>query len=436
MTTTDNPHARLHFGVFYPGVGGAVWDDPAFDDHTQFETFVRVIRTAERGLFTAFFFGEGLRLREHLGSFLDIDIAGRPDSQTHLAALASITHRIGLVATQNATYHEPHDLAKRLATLDLLSDGRAAWNVVTTDNAWTGENFRRGGYLAHEDRYTHAADTVAAVKAIWQGRIDRRGEPTRVRNGSYRLDAELHLSPSPQGSPVIFQAGASDEGRQLAAQHADVIYSRFTQLEPALEFAADIRRRTLAAGRPADAVKILAGARIVVGDTDADADEKAAWLLQRSWTDRKVLTYLERVWGTSLADYSPDGPLPEIEPVIEAISVTGGNTALKKDDPRSIVARWRALAAERGFTIRQLVLHLNTERAITGSVSRVADHLTRHIREGAVHGFNIGLNQVPTGLDDIVNLIVPALQDRGVYPTAYQGDTLRGNLASDLRAAA
>ena len=151
------PTGQLAFGVFFQGVNSStIWRLPSSGDQVAWESFETLIRTAERGKFAAFFLGEGLRLREHRGVPFELDVAGRPDAQTLLAALAAVTKDIGLVATQNTTYNDPVDLARRLQTLDLLSAGRAGWNIVTTDNAWTGENFRRGGYLDHADRYTHA----------------------------------------------------------------------------------------------------------------------------------------------------------------------------------------------------------------------------------------------------------------------------------------
>lgn len=167
-TPTRRPDAHVHFGVFFQGVNHhTVWSDAESGSQIDPASFERVIRTAERGLFDAFFLGEGLRLRESHGHLHDLDVVGRPDALTELAALAAITSRIGLVATQNATYNDPADLARRLGSLDVLSAGRAAWNIVTTDNAWTGENFRRGGYLDHADRYVRAEEFVRAAQAIW-----------------------------------------------------------------------------------------------------------------------------------------------------------------------------------------------------------------------------------------------------------------------------
>ena len=162
------PSGQLQLGIFFQGVNsGTVWKTAESGSQTDFESFRRIAQTAERGLFAAFFLGEGLRLREHLGRPHALDVVGRPDAQTMLAALAAVTTSIGLVATQNTTYNDPADLAHRLSTLDLLSGGRAAWNIVTTDNAWTGANFRRGGYLDHADRYVHAEAFVETAKRIW-----------------------------------------------------------------------------------------------------------------------------------------------------------------------------------------------------------------------------------------------------------------------------
>jgi alkanesulfonate monooxygenase SsuD/methylene tetrahydromethanopterin reductase-like flavin-dependent oxidoreductase (luciferase family) len=281
MTRTDpddvpRPDAQLHLGVFFQGVNyWTIWSDPASGSQISPESYRRVAQTAERGLFDAFFLGEGLRLREVGGRIHDLDVAGRPDAITQLSALAAVTDRIGLVSTTNTTFNEPADLARRLSGLDLLSDGRAGWNVVTTDNAWTGENFRRGGYLDHADRYKRAEQFLAAARAIWDGGT----ETVRVRSEQFSIDVPPTLPRSRQGHPVIFQAGDSGEGRDFAARNADVIFSAHgTDFDDALAFADDIRARLRTAGRPEDDLRILPGTSIVVGETAAEAEEKAAWV--------------------------------------------------------------------------------------------------------------------------------------------------------------
>jgi alkanesulfonate monooxygenase SsuD/methylene tetrahydromethanopterin reductase-like flavin-dependent oxidoreductase (luciferase family) len=181
---------QVHLGVFFTGVGPQlIWADPSCASHHAIETFTDVVQILERGLFDAFFLGEGLRVRENRGKVFDLDVSGRPDAITQLAALAAVTDRIGLVATQNATYNYPADLARRLASLDYISGGRAGWNIVTTDNAWTGENFRHGGWLPHERRYERATQFVEAAKELWES--DPGGAPVDVSTDLVRFRSGL-----------------------------------------------------------------------------------------------------------------------------------------------------------------------------------------------------------------------------------------------------
>ncbi|MFD8820611.1 LLM class flavin-dependent oxidoreductase, partial [Streptomyces sp. NPDC059627] len=287
MTRTDpldvpRPHAQLHFGVFFQGVNHwTIWSAPDSGSQIDPASFRRVAQTAERGLFDAFFLGEGLRLREVDGRIHDLDVAGRPDAITQLAALAAVTRRIGLVSTSNSTFNEPADLARRLSGLDLLSQGRAGWNVVTTDNAWTGANFRRGGYLDHADRYRRADEFLTVARALWDGWDDKAvassvaapawSVPGAVRRVSHRgaqfdVDLAPTLPRSAQGHPVIFQAGDSGEGRDFAARTADVIFSAHgNDFDDARAFAEDIRRRLPAGGRAAAHRRLLPRPAISVG---------------------------------------------------------------------------------------------------------------------------------------------------------------------------
>ncbi|MFE6709529.1 NtaA/DmoA family FMN-dependent monooxygenase [Streptomyces sp. NPDC057695] len=448
MTRTDpadvpRPDAQLHFGVFFQGVNHwTIWSDPSSGSQIDPASFLRVARTAERGLFDAFFLGDGLRLRESGGGVHELDVAGRPDSITQLSALAAATERIGLVSTSNTTYNEPGDLARRLSGLDLLSGGRAGWNVVTTHNAWTGENFRRGGFLDHADRYRRAEEFLSTARAVWNGwsegavadSVDARswsvpGAVGRVRSQGAHVDVDLvpTLPRSAQGHPVIFQAGDSGEGRDFAARQADVVFSAHgTDFDEALAFAEDVRRRLRAAGRAEDALRILPGTEIVIGATEKEAEEKQRWVRGEQVTPAVALGIASRLWGIDLSGRDADGPLPGEEPVVVRDTGTFGTRWV--EDPREVVAVWRAKAEANGWSLRETVIELGPQRGHAGTPAGLAERFARFVRHGAVDGFNVSPYLVPDGLDDIVELLVPELQERGVYRSAYTGTTLREHL--------
>ncbi|MFE9249083.1 NtaA/DmoA family FMN-dependent monooxygenase [Streptomyces sp. NPDC007088] len=444
--TEQNPSPQLHLGVFYTGVGPQlVWSDPQAPSHTAVETFVEIARLLERGLFDAFFLGEGLRVRENRGKVFDLDAAGRPDAITQLSVLAAATERIGLVATQNTTYNYPADLARRLASLDLLSEGRAGWNIVTTDNAWTGANFRHGGWLEHERRYERAGQFVEAAKALWaswdpdavaaDGQAADWARPGSVRpverdTDLVRLRATATVPGSRQGRPVLFQAGDSDGGRELAARHADVVFSANTEYGKAVAYAADLRDRLARHGRSPNSLRILPGASVVLGDTPAEAREKAEWVRGEQINGPRALAFLEQYWGTDLSAYDPDGPLPDIEPSEEELDPSRGTIPIERRSGKlALIQKWRDLAAERGLSIRELALEVSPGHpSFVGTPASVADEWTRYVRTRAVDGFNIVPHLLPDSVADIVDKLVPQLQERGVYRTEYRGSTLREHL--------
>ncbi|MGI5240590.1 LLM class flavin-dependent oxidoreductase [Dactylosporangium sp. CA-139066] len=426
---------RLHLGLFFTGVGpNLLWTRPDFAPHTHIDTFVHVARTLERGLFDAFFLGDGLRVRENRGAVHDLDVAGRPDGITQLAALAGATGRIGLVATQNTTYNYPADLARRLAGLDRISGGRAGWNIVTTDNAWTGANFRHGGWLPHERRYERAGQFVEAAKALWSG---APGATVEWDTDLVRLRAPAFGPSSPQGRPVLFQAGDSPGGRELAARHADVVFSANTDFDKAVAYAADLRSRLAAHGRPAGAVRILPGASVVLGDTPAEAQERARWIRDEQTTGPRAIAYLEQFWGKDLSGYDPDGPLPDIEPTDAELDPSRGTIPIElRTGKLERVRQWRALAAERNLSIRQLVIEITPlHPSFVGTPGQVADEWARYAEAGAVDGFNILPQLLPGTVEDIVDRLVPQLQERGLYRTEYEGTTLREHLGLPAPAA-
>jgi FMN-dependent oxidoreductase (nitrilotriacetate monooxygenase family) len=430
--------------VFFQGVNHTtIWSEPSSGSQIAPRTYLQVAQTAERGLFDAFFLGEGLRLREVDGKIHDLDIAGRPDAITQLAALAGQTRRIGLVSTSNVTFNEPADLARRLSGLDLLSGGRAGWNVVTTDNAWTGANFRRAGWLDHADRYRRAEQVLRTARAIWQGWDDKPfggnahapswalpGAVSRVEIHGDLVDIEAvpTLPRSAQGHPIIFQAGDSSEGRDFAARNADVIFSAHgSDFDDALAFANDIRARLRTAGRDEDDLRILPGTQIVIGRTEQEAEEKAEWVRRQQVSPATALALAGLIWNRDLSDYDPDGPLPSEEPAAPDDSGAFGAGRIK--DAQATVASWRQTSEANGWSLRETVIRLGRRAGgHVGTPGAMADKFAHFVRHGALDGFNVSPYIVPHGLDDIVDFLVPELQERGLYPAEYQGTTLREHL--------
>ncbi|MEU6613712.1 MULTISPECIES: NtaA/DmoA family FMN-dependent monooxygenase [Streptomyces] len=417
----------MHLAAHFPGVNNTtVWADPRSRSQIDFSSFEQLARTAERGKFDFFFLAEGLRLREHNGRIHDLDVVGRPESLTVLNALAAVTERLGLAATVNATFNEPYELARRLATLDHLSGGRAAWNVVTSSDAFTGENFRRGGYLDRADRYTRAAEFVATARELWDSWTpDGESRPFAHEGPQFTISGEFTVPRSPQGHPVVIQAGDSSEGREFAASAADIIFTRHGTLEAGRDFYADVKGRLAAYGREADSLKIMPGVTVVVGDNDAEAQEKAAEIRRQQVSPQNAILAAEQIWGTDLSAYDPDGPLPDIDPVPDS-GITRGR--VRHGDPVSIVARWRALAEAKGLSLRGTVIETTTRQSFIGSPRTVAAELTAFVDQRAADGFILVPHLTPGGLDDVVDRVVPLLQESGAFRSEYTGSTLRSHL--------
>ncbi|MFE9727063.1 NtaA/DmoA family FMN-dependent monooxygenase [Streptomyces sp. NPDC005794] len=418
---------QMHLAAHFPGVNSTtVWTDPRSRSQIDFTSFEHLARTAERGKFDFFFLAEGLRLREHNGRIHDLDVVGRPESLTVLNALAAVTDRLGLAATVNATFNEPYELARRLATLDHLSAGRAAWNVVTSSDAFTGENFRRGGYLDRADRYTRAAEFVAAARELWDSWTpDGSSRPFSHSGQHFDISGEFTVPRSPQGHPVVIQAGDSGEGREFAASAADVIFTRHGTLEAGRIFYADVKARLAKYGRdPAD-LKIMPGVTVVVGDTDAEAQQKAAEIRRQQVSPQNAILALEQVWGRDLSSYDPDGPLPGIDPDPDSDLVQG---RVRVADPFSVAAKWRALSDAKGLSIRQTVIESTARQSFIGSPETVAAELEEFVTTDAADGFILVPHLTPGGLDDFVDRVVPLLQERGAFRSEYTGSTLRSHL--------
>ncbi|MFC9324463.1 NtaA/DmoA family FMN-dependent monooxygenase [Kitasatospora sp. NPDC057015] len=437
---TPVPVKQIHLAAQLPSVQHTVvWSDPRAGSQIAFDSFARLARTAERGRFDFFFLSEGLRLREHKGQVHDLDVVGRPESLTVLSALSAVTTHLGLAATVNSTFNEPYEVARRLATLDHLSGGRAAWNVVTSHDAFTGENFRRGGFLDEADRYTRAAEFLQAARVLWDSwrpgdfRTDAAsGEFIGAGAGGFEhrgrhfdIAGRFSTPPGPQGHPVIIQAGDSPEGREFAASDADVIFSRHGDPAGGRAFYRDVKRRLAAYGRAPGDLKIIPSVSYVLGDTAAEAAERAAEIARAQVGPQTALMLLEAAWGRDLSGYDPDGPLPDIDPLPDG--VTEGHSQFRKGREET-VRRWRRIAEAGGLSIRGLVTEVSARPTFVGTPRQVADAMNEFVQSDAADGFIFAPHLVPDGLDDLVDKVVPLLQEMGVHRTEYTGGTLRDHL--------
>jgi FMN-dependent oxidoreductase (nitrilotriacetate monooxygenase family) len=437
------PPKQVHLAVHFPGVNNTtVWSDPQAGSHIEFSSFAHLARTAERAQMDFFFLAEGLRLREHRGLIHDLDVVGRPDTFTVLAALAAVTDRIGLSGTINSTFNEPFEVARQFASLDHLSAGRAAWNVVTSSDAFTGANFRRGGFLPHAERYARAREFVQTVRELWDtwppdaiaadpegGRfLAAPGVGGFAHHGAqFDIAGRFGVPRSPQGQPVIFQAGDSDDGRDFAASTADCIFSRHGTLEDGQAFYTDIHERMARAGRPDDELKILPAAMFVLGDTDADAQENAAVIRRQQVSGATAILFLEQVWNRDLSDLDPDGPLPAFGPDLDGDKTTQGRTNAYPD-ALATARRWRERAEAKHLSIRDLMIEVTTRAMFVGSPATVAAQIDRYVQEDAADGFILVPHITPGGLDEFADTVIPLLQEQGHYRTAYEGTTLRDHL--------
>lgn len=431
---------QIHLAAHFPGVNNTtVWNDPHSGSQIDFSSFEYFGRTAEKGLFDYVFLAEGLRLREHRGRIHGRDVVGRPNTLSVLAALAAVTDHVGLVGTLNTTFNEPYELARELATLDWLSAGRAGWNAVTSSDAFHGANFRRGGFLDHADRYTRAAEFAELAKKLWDswaegdvvadaaaGEYLRAGAPARVRHSGaqFDVDAVFDVPRSPQGRPVIVQAGDSADGRDFGAAHAEVIFSLHTEFDDARTFYDDVKGRLAAGGRDEESLKILPAASFVIGDTAEEAEERSREIARQQVRPEVALTYVEQVWGRDLSGYDPDGPLPETDPDTGAESDHGW--ANRHAAVRRRIASLRELSESENLSIREVVIRLTARHTFVGTPAHIAAEIDRYVQGRATDGFTIVGHLTPHGLDEFADRVVPLLQERGSYRQAYEdGATLR-----------
>ena len=399
------------------------------DANFNLRHLVRFIQALERARFDAFFMADHLAvLNMPVQALRRSATVSSFEPLTLLSALAMVTERIGLIATASTTFDEPYHIARRFASLDHISAGRAGWNVVTTANPDAALNFGLTEHAEHDERYRRAREFQAVVTGLWDSWaddawlrdqasgvffdpdkmhvLDHRGEHLSVRG-------PLNIARPVQGWPVIVQAGASEAGRQLAAETAEVVFGSSRTIEDGRQFYADVKARVVAAGRSADQVKILPGVMVVVGRTHTEALEKKA-LLDGLVHPESGIPNLSIRLGVDASGFALDAPLPEIPPSNQSQS---GRDA------------YVALARRENLTVRQLALLAGGfgGHEMVGTAREIADTMQAWLETGAADGFNIMFPTVPAGLDDFVQLVIPELQRRGIFRTEYAGTTLRSH---------
>ncbi len=428
------PRKQLKLGAFMrpASIHTGAWRYPGAypDANFNFAHLKRFAQRLEAAKFDAFFMADHLALLN-----MPVEALKRSHTATSfepftlLSALAAVTDRIGLVATASTTYDQPFHIARRFASLDHISGGRAGWNIVTTANPDAALNFGMDEALAHGERYERAREFYDVVTGLWDSWaddafvrdvasgtffdpaklhvLDHKGEHLSVRG-------PLHIARPVQGWPVIVQAGASEPGRQLAAETAEVVFAAHGNLAAGQAFYADIRRRMDAIGRPRESLKILPGAFVVVGDSVEEARAKRAHLDGLVHSDSAIGS-LSVALGTDASRFDPDGPLPEI-PETEA-GKSGRERAV-------------ALARRENLTIRQLAQRLGgyAGLAFVGTPASIADEMEEWLDGEGSDGFNVMFPYLPAGLDDFVDRVVPELQRRGLFRTEYEGPMLRDQL--------
>ena len=358
----------------------------------------------------------------------------RLEPLTLLSAVAGATSHIGLVATLTTSYNEPFNVARAFASLDLISNGRAGWNVVTTGLEGAAGNYGREAHFEHADRYRRAREHLSVVRALWDSYEDdafprdrKRGvflDKTKQHQLNHKgeffsVAGPLNISRSRQGHPVIFQAGGSEDGRDLAASSADAIFTGHETFEEALEFSRDIKARAVAAGRKADDVLIFPGIRVILADTDEEAQAIAAERAGAVDLD-KALVQLGRPFNYyDFSQHELDQPFPDL-----------GDRG--KNGYRSAAERIKRVAREENLTLRQAALRFAQHHSsFVGSPATVANELERWFVEGAVDGFNVGVGD-PVDLDQFIARIVPLLQAKGLVRQEYAYETLRENLGFSI----
>ncbi len=425
---------QLRLGAFMRPVSihTASWRYPGGmpDGNFNLKAISQFAQTLERGRFDAFFMADHLAvLNMPMEALKRSATVTSFDPLTLLPALAMVTKHLGLIATASTTFEPPYVVARRFASLDHISEGRAGWNLVTTSNPDAALNFGMEEHMEHGERYRRAREYFDVVTGLWDSWaddafvrdadsglyfdpeklhvLDHKGEFLSVRG-------PLNIARPVQGWPVVVQAGASDAGRQLAAETAEVIFAAQSNLADGQKFYADVKGRMDALGRPREHLKILPGAFVVVGESLAEAREKRALLDSLVHYDSGIAS-LSIALGHDASGFDPDAPLPEIP---------------ESNASKSGRERVLALAARENLTVRQLAGRLGgySGLAMVGTPAMIADQMEEWLLQAGCDGFNVMFPYLPGGLDDFVDQVVPELQRRGLFRREYEGRTLRENL--------
>ncbi|KPY64870.1 Xenobiotic compound monooxygenase, DszA family [Pseudomonas syringae pv. spinaceae] len=432
MSTTAR---QMKLGAFLMATGHhvAAWrhpDVPA-DAGLDFKHYRHLAQVAEAAKFDTLFVADSVAAATG-------DIASRMARSDHfepltlLSALSAVTDHIGLIATATTTYNEPYHVARKFASLDHLSGSRAGWNLVTSDAAAEAQNFGRAEHVGHAERYSRAREFHQVVTGLWDSWTDdaftrdkasgQYYDPANVHvldhvGEHFSVKGPLNVARSPQGQPVVVQAGSSEVGRDLAAQTAEVVFTAQTSLASAQAFYADIKGRLSAYGRDADSLKVMPGVFIVVAETEALAKQKFE-SFQDLVEPQVGVALLGRMLGNfDLSGYPLDGPLPELP--------------LTDSGQRSRQKLLTELADQENLTLAQLGRRISGGRghySLIGTPAQIADELQIWFEQGAADGFNVLVPHLPGGLEDVAQLLVPELQRRGLFRTEYEGTTLRENL--------
>lgn len=424
---------KLGLSMFRMGYHVAAWRHPAVqsDGSMRFDYFRRIVETAERGLFDLVFMADELAVRggdNPPGALARAPNAAELEPITLLAALSSVTTHIGLVATGSTSYSEPYNLARQFLSLDHLSGGRAGWNAVTS---WGAEDALNFGHLAPPDyalRYERAAEFVAVVKKLWNTwepdafvrdkatgifYDERKRHIANHKGKHFSVRGPLNMARSPQGEPVVFFAGESEPGRDIAATMADVVFTAQQDLAAAKAYYASIKGRLSRFGRGDDELIVMPGLMAIVGSTRSEAQAKYDELRELIDPIVGLASLYDRLGD--LSGYPLDGPVPEPK------------------DPKfkSRAELMYKLAQRENYTIRELYVALGFgrgHRVVIGTPADIVDQMAHWVSEQAADGFNMIPTHLPGAIEDFVVLVVPELQRRGLFRRAYEGSTLRQNL--------